>query len=148
MNQIPVSLLAALTLSLFVGCVPLCYKGSQYEGSYGGLRERWNETTNTATLRVIMVHGMGGLGDTVPSYGDGFARLVAQRFQLSGELNNVTTPILSSNGITNFLRTFDFTNTHNGKLKFYEVTWSPTTSTIKSNQFYKDSQMGSSTLTI
>jgi hypothetical protein len=90
-----------------------------------------------------MVHGMGGLGDTVPGYGDGFAKLVAQRFHLSGELNNVTNPIVSTTGVTNFLRTFDFTNTENGHLNFYEVTWSPTTSTIKSNQFYKDSQMSS-----
>jgi hypothetical protein len=37
-----------------------------------------------------------------------------------------------------------FTNKLNDQLKFYEVTWSPTTTLIKSNQFLKDSEMDKS----
>ncbi len=127
------------------GCMSLHFKGSPYSGSYNGLTERMDETkTNNATLRIIMVHGMAGLGPTMPGYGSNFADIVACSFKLSPAMDSVTQPLVSTIGITNYLRTFSYTNDQNERLKFYELTWSPTTSQIKSNEFAEDLKMNDS----
>jgi len=138
MKTNPLLCFILLPLVFCAGCFPLHYKGSPYEGSYSGLRERWNETTNKGTLRIIMVHGMSGFGTIVPGYGDELAKPMAKRFQLSDEQDNFTNQFTVSNGVTNFLRTFDFSNKSHDTLAFYELTWSPMTTQIKDGQFAKD----------
>jgi len=116
------------------------YKGAPYEGSYTGLRARWNQTTNTGTLRIIMVHGMSGFGTITPGYGSNFAVHVAKRFDLTSR-ECVTSNLISSTGVTNFLRKYTFGNPFDHKLVIYELTWSPMTTQIKSHQFARDDEM-------
>jgi len=118
----------------------------QSDGSYAGLRDRWRETTTEqGTLRIIMVHGMGGLGPDLPGYGDRFASGIASAFHVT-KVTDVTNDIVVTNlpisgastSITNFLRIETFNNEKNNHLTFYEVTWSPMTTPIKTKAFAPD----------
>ena len=62
-----------------------------HNGSYAGLLERWKETTNeNGTMRMIMVHGMGGLGPDQPGYGDTFANGIAKALSLTRDREIIT----------------------------------------------------------
>ena len=141
--KVALFILAGVSLS---GCFPSHFKGKPYEGSYSGIRKRWNQTTNNAALRVIMVHGMSGFGAIEPGYGDDLARSMAKKFGLSEESACVTNKLPSSIGVTNILRVCNFTNESQDRLAVYELTWSSMTINKKAMQFAKDSQMNKNRL--
>jgi hypothetical protein len=128
--------LAALLLNLFAGCA-----FRRCEGSYDGLGASWREVrTNQAAMRMVIVHGMGGLGPIMPGYGDTFTRRLADRLHLT---NGVTfTTNIPCSGISNILRISRWVpKDHRGELLVYELTWSAMTDGIKAMQFAGDERL-------
>jgi len=109
-----------------------------YDGSYPGLEKRLAEATETnAAMHIVVVHGIGihapGYATTL---GDGLAR----QLNLAPLTNSPAMPLVSSKGVTNWIRDFSYEN-KNRKVIFHEVTWSPTTSSIKTNAFATDQKL-------
>jgi len=120
------------------GCVPLFYHS--YENSFAGLNKRLDQAARTnAAMQMVLVHGMG---DHCPGYGETFASNIARQLQLTREARDATLIPLISAVATNWLREFSYTAPPR-VLHVYELTWTPTTYSLKTNAFAKDSRLNS-----
>jgi hypothetical protein len=126
-----------LLVNLFVGCA---YR--RCVGPYDGLGASWRDVrTNGAAMRIVMVHGMGGLGPITPGYGDTFAKRLAKQLKLTADPAVRTNPIVCSD-ITNILRITKFLPKEpHGELLVYELTWSGMTQGLKDAQFKGDQEL-------
>jgi hypothetical protein len=122
-----------MALVCLSGCIPLCYHS--YDRSYPGLQERLNEAVaDNATLHIVTVHG---IGDHLPGYSTNFADRVALELGLSKQGTSKPKPLVSKAGFTNWLWEYGYSE-GNKRMIIHEVTWSPTTSGIKTAAFEKD----------
>jgi hypothetical protein len=115
------------------GCVPLYYRS--YDEGYPGLRQRLDEAAQTnAAMHVIVVHG---IGNHSPGYSAPLAGAMARLLQLVKQTDSPPAPLVSSKGVTNWLRESSYGG-EGRRMIFHEVTWTPTTIGIKANAFLKD----------
>ena len=115
------------------GCVPLYYHS--YDEGYPGLRQRLDEAAQTnAVMHVIVVHG---IGNHSPGYSTPLAEGMARLLKLAKQTDAPAAPLVSSRGVTNWLREFSY-GSQGRRMVFHEVTWLPTTMGLKTNAFLKD----------
>ena len=125
--------------ALTTGCVPLT--NTCYEGAFkNGLRGRLAQTADAGgVLHVVMIHG---IGDHQPGYDEPLARSLGAMLHLSPNPDNVTNALPLSPGITNCLREFSYASaTDQRRIKFHELTWTPTTLPAKTNAFAADRRL-------
>jgi len=110
-----------------------------YENSFAGLGKRLDQAARTnAAMQMVLIHGMG---DHCPGYGDIFANNIAKQLKLTRQGQDAALiPLVSSIGATNWLREFSYSSPPR-VLNVYELTWTPTTHSLKTNAFAKDRRL-------
>ena len=94
--------------------------------------------TNGAWLRLLIVHGMS---NHTPGYSSNFVDSIARKLKLAQTSNNLVTLTNAAGDVSGYLSTVELTRHGTNKLRAYELTWSPTTYSEKTNRFEFDSRL-------